>query len=322
MLLQLPPLSAVRAFEAAARHASFTRAAEELGMTQAAVSYQIKVLEERVGVPLFLRRPRQVVLTEAGRRLAPAVSEAFALLSEAYAAVRTGAQGTLVISTIQTFGSNWLARHLGSFQIAHPSIAVRLDTSSHMVDFAREDIDVGIRSGGGKWPGLAVHMLFPADFTPMLSPKLADSIGGVSEPADLLRLPILDPTDRWWTQWFAAAGVQADELAKRPGNSMGSQAFEASAAMAGQGVAILTRALFAAELADGRLIQPFDLVGDDGHAYWLVYPEARRNVPKVQAFREWLLAEIAASLTPQATAAGSLKLRHFDAGFPPRRHTP
>ena len=178
--------AAIRAFEAAARHASFTKAAEELGMTQAAVSYQIKVLEERVGVPLFLRRPRQVVLTEAGRRLAPAVTEAFALMSEAYAAVRTGAQGTLVISTIQTFGSNWLARHLGSFQIAHPSIAVRLDTSSHMVDFAREEVDVGIRSGGGKWPGLAVHMLFRADFTPMLSPKLADSIGGVKEPADLL----------------------------------------------------------------------------------------------------------------------------------------
>ena len=140
-------------------------------------------------MPLFLRRPRQVVLTEAGQRLAPAVTEAFALMSEAYAAVRAGAEGTLVISTVQTFGSNWLARHLGSFQIAHPSIAVRLDTSSHMVDFAREDIDVGIRSGGGNWPGLAAHMLFRADFTPMLSPQLAASIGGVKEPADLLRLP-------------------------------------------------------------------------------------------------------------------------------------
>ena len=293
---QLPPLSAIRAFEAAARHASFTRAAEELGMTQAAVSYQIKVLEERVGVPLFLRRPRQVVLTEAGQRLAPAITEAFALMSEAYAAVRTGAQGTLVISTIQTFASNWLARHLGSFQIAHPSIAVRIDTSSHMVDFAREEVDVGIRSGDGKWPGLAVHMLFRADFTPMLSPKLADSIGGVKQPADLLRLPVLDSGDPWWARWFAAADVAADELSKRPGSSMGSQASEGSAAMAGQGVAILTRAFFAAELADGRLIQPFELVGNDGNAYWLVYPEARRNVPKIRAFREWLLAEIAVSV--------------------------
>jgi LysR family glycine cleavage system transcriptional activator len=296
MAFQLPPLAAIRAFEAAARNASFTKAAEELGMTQAAVSYQIKVLEERIGVPLFLRRPRQVVLTEAGQRLAPAVSEAFALLAEAYTSVRAGAEGTLVISTVQTFGSNWLARHLGSFQIAHPSIAVRLDTKSHMVDFSREEVDVGIRSGGGKWPGLAVHMLFRADFTPMLSPALAESIGGVKEPADLLRLPILDSSDPWWRQWFAAANVPADELARRPGSSMGSQASEGSAAMAGQGVAILTRALFAAEIADGRLIQPFDLVGEDGHAYWLVYPEARRNVPKIRVFREWLLAEIARSI--------------------------
>jgi LysR family glycine cleavage system transcriptional activator len=295
MTLLLPPLSAIRAFEAAARHASFTKAAQELGMTQAAVSYQIRVLEDRVGVPLFLRRPRQVVLTEAGRSLAPAISEAFALMSEAYAAVRSGAQGTLVISTVQTFGSNWLARRLGSFQIAHPSIAVRIGTESHMVDFAREEVDVGIRSGTGNWPGLAVHMLFRADFTPMLTPRLADSIGGVRQPADLLRLPVLDPGDPWWVRWFAAAGVAADELSKRPGSSMGSQASEGSAAIAGQGVAILTRAFFSAELADGRLVQPFDLVCDDGNAYWLVYPEARRNVPKIRAFREWLLAEIAAS---------------------------
>jgi LysR family glycine cleavage system transcriptional activator len=296
MTSHLPPLSAIRAFEAAARHASFTRAAQELGMTQAAVSYQIKVLEERVGVPLFLRRPRQVVLTEAGRSLAPAITEAFALMSEAYAAVRTGAQGTLVISTIQTFGSNWLARHLGSFQMAHPAIAVRIATDNHIVDFAREEVDVGIRSGDGNWPGLAVHMLFRADFTPMLSPRLADSIGGVKQPADLLRLPVLDSDDLWWTRWFAAAGVEAEELSKRPGRSMGSQASEGSAALAGQGVAILTRAFFAAELADGRLVQPFDLVADDGNAYWLVYPETRRNVAKIRAFREWLLAEIAATV--------------------------
>jgi len=287
---QLPPLAAVRAFESAARHLSFTKAAAELGMTQAAVSYQIKVLEERVGVPLFLRGPRQVALSEAGQRFAPAVTEAFGLLREAYAGVRNVAEGMLVISTIQTFASNWLARRLGAFQMAHPSLAVRLDTQSRMVD---EEVDVGIRSGGGKWPGLAIHLLFRADFTPMLSPRLADSIGGIKVPADLLRLPILDPGDPWWTRWFTAAGVAADDLARRPGSSLGSQASEGSAATAGQGVAILTPALFAAELADGRLIQPFDLICDDGHSYWLVYPEARRNVPKIRAFRDWLLAEVA-----------------------------
>ena len=296
MVSKRPPLQAIRAFEAAARHASFTKAADELGMTQAAVSYQIKVLEERIGTPLFLRKPRQVALTETGQRLAPAITEAFALIGDAYAAARGGADGLLCISTVQTFASNWLARHLGSFQIAHPALAVRLDTSSHLVDFAREAVDIGIRSGGGNWPGLATHLLFRADFTPMLSPKLADSIGGVKTPADLLRLPILDPEDAWWKAWFVAAGLPADELARRTGSSMGSQASLGSAAMAGHGVAILTRALFAAELGDGRLIQPFDISGDDGHAYFLVYPESRRNVPKIKAFREWILDEVARSV--------------------------
>ena len=290
---QLPPLAAIRVFEAAARHLSFTGAAAELGMTQAAVSYQIKVLEERVGAPLFLRQPRRVALTEAGQKLAPAITQAFALIGEAYASVRGDADGVLTVSTLLTFASNWLAQHLGLFQLAHPALAVRVDTSNRVVDFAREDIDIAIRSGGGKWPGMEAHMLFRADFTPVLSPALAASIGGVKEPADLLRLPILDPGDIWWTQWFEAAGVHSHDLANRPGSSMGAQAYEANAAIAGHGVAILTRALFKAELADGRLIQPFDLVGDDGHAYWLVYPEARRNVPKIRAFRDWLLAEIA-----------------------------
>ncbi|MBZ9881904.1 LysR family transcriptional regulator [Mesorhizobium sp. CA10] len=292
-LAPLPPLQAIRVFEAVARHLSFTKAAQELGMTQAAASYQIKLLEERIGAPLFLRRPRQIELTEPGQRLAPAVSEAFAILGQAYAAARGGADGLLCITTVLTFASNWLAQHLGAFQLAHPALAVGLDTSSRLTDFAREDVDLAIRSGGGKWPGLEAHKLLDADFTPMLSPKLAASIGGVKEPADLLRLPILDPGDIWWTQWFEAAGVTGHDLAKRPGSSMGAQAYEANAAMAGHGVAILTRSLFKNEIADGRLVQPFDLVGDDGHAYWLVYPTARRNVPKIRAFRDWLLAEIA-----------------------------
>ncbi|MDH6231187.1 LysR family glycine cleavage system transcriptional activator [Mesorhizobium soli] len=299
MTLPLPPLPAVRAFEAAARHGSFTKAAEELGMTQAAVSYQIKVLEERVGAPLFLRKPRQVTLTEVGQRLAPAFTEAFSLIGEAYAQARSGAEGVLCVSTILTFASSWLARNLGAFQVQHPSLAVRVDTSSRLIDFAREDVDVAIRSGSGDWPGLARHFLFKTEFSPMLSPKLAASIGGLKEPADLLRLPILDPGDPWWREWFAAVGVPTDALAARPRSSMGAQAYEANAAMAGHGVAILTAAMFPNELADGRLIQPFDLVANDGNSYWLVYPEARRNVPKIRAFRDWLLAAFAASLGPQ-----------------------
>lgn len=296
MALQLPPLAAIRVFEATARHLSFTKAASELGMTQAAVSYQIKLLEERVGAPLFLRRPRQVVLTDAGRRLAPKVTEAFALLSEAWSGARSGAEGVLHISSLLTFASTWLAQHLGSFQVAHPTLAVRVDTSNRLVDFAREEVDVAIRSGRGDWPGLEAHWLFSADFTPMLSPALSASIGGVEEPADLLKLPILDADDPWWREWFSRAGIPPQEIRMKPGTSMGAQAYDANAAMAGQGVAILTGALFKVELAEGRLIKPFDIVGNDGHAYWLVYPAARRNVPKIRAFREWLLAEVAASL--------------------------
>lgn len=294
MSSKLPPLAAVRAFEAAARLLSFTRAADELAMTQAAVSYQIKVLEERVGAPLFIRRPRQVELTDVGRRLSVATTAAFEQLRDAFAEARGGIDGTLTITTVLTFASNWLAKHLGSFQLAHPTIAVRLTTSAHMVDFSREAYDVGIRTGGGNWPGMISHLLFRADFTPLVSPALAATIGGVREPADLLRLPVLDPHDPWWQQWFAEEGVDASDLLARPPTSLGSQAYEASAALAGQGVAILTRAFFENDIVDGRLIQPFPRISDDGHGYYLAYPEARRNVEKIRAFRNWLLAEIPA----------------------------
>src|SRR5690606_17071216 len=139
----LPPLAAIRCFEAAARHQSFTRAARELGMTQAAVSYQIRILEDRLGGPLFLRGPRGVALTEAGRRLAPAVTEAFAALRAAFADLSEAAEGVLTVSAVNTFASNWLVPRLGAFQLAHPKIAVRLDVSGRLVDFAREEVDVG-----------------------------------------------------------------------------------------------------------------------------------------------------------------------------------
>jgi LysR family transcriptional regulator, glycine cleavage system transcriptional activator len=295
--MRLPPLAAIRAFEAAARLLSFTRAAEELAMTQAAVSYQIKVLEERVGQPLFIRKPRQVELTETGRALASASTEALRILAEGFERAKTGGQGTLSISTVPTFAANWFALHLGAFQIAHPSIAVRLESAQRMIDLAQDNIDIGIRTGSkGEWPGLVSHRLFLADFTPMLSPALAATIGGVKEPADLLKLPIMDAGDPWWAMWFDLAGIDAREnLSARTRSQLGSQAFEGRAAVAGVGVAILTRALFLPELANGSLIQPFDIVGNDGHAYWMVYREARRNVPKIRAFRDWMLAEIGAS---------------------------
>lgn len=288
----LPPLNALRAFEAAARHMSFTRAGEELGMTQSAVSYQIKLLEERVGEPLFLRKPRQLALSAAGERLAPRLTEALELMRDAVASLRQEASGTLVISTLYTFAQRWLMHRLGSFQLAHPAIAVRLLTSQDFVDFQREEVDVAIRVGKGPWPGLAMHKLMNLHFTPMLSPKLAATIGGITEPADLLKLPILTPRDHWWPLWFAAAGLEPAALHQRPDNRLSAQTLEAAMAIAGDGVGMLTPEYYPEELASGQLIQPFDLVCTDETAHWLVYPESRRSVPKVKAFREWLREQI------------------------------
>ena len=293
MLSHLPPLAAIRAFEAAARHGSFTKAAEELGMTQAAVSYQIKILEERVGAPLFLRFARGVELTDVGRRLSRRASEALDLLRDAYADAKGQGEDTLVISAIPTFATNFLAQKLGCFQIDHPSIAVRVQVTQALTDFAAEDVDVAIRSGlEGAWPGLKSDLLLPAVFTPMLSPKLAETIGGVHTPADLLKLPIIEPSDPWWPQWFEAAGIPDAKLMEQPSLQFGSQILEANAAIAGQGVGILTPTFYLDAINQGQLSQPFDLTCDDGQRYWLVYPESRRNAPKIRAFRDWVLGEV------------------------------
>ncbi len=292
MVEALPPLQALRAFEAAARHLNFTRAGEELGMTQAAVSYQIRLLEERIGSPLFVRQPRQVLLSEVGERLAPGIIEAFALMRTSVAATRNQATATLTISTMQTFASHWLVRHIGSFQVSNPGIAVRFDVSNKLADFHSDGVDVGIRAGRGNWPGLVAHELLQVQFTPMLSPELA---ARVKQPSDLLDLKILDAQDAWWPQWFSRCGIDYAPAPDEPRLHLDSQAMVANLALAGQGVAILTPALFELELTSGQLVQPFDLVCKDDSTYWLVYPQSRRAAPHIRAFRDWILAEFAGS---------------------------
>lgn len=286
------PLNALRVFEAVARLMSFTRAGEELGMTQTAVSYQVKLLEGALGELLFRRLPRRIELTEAGERLMPKVSEAFALLEEAMAAARTAADEQLVINTTATFATHWLARRIGNFQLGAPHIAVRLITDTTPMDFSRDPGDVAIRAGRGTWPGLVAHHLMDLDFAPMLSPSLLAQVKPIDSPRDLLKCKIIDPGDPWWRLWFEAAGVPDADLEGRQRNLFGSQALEASSAIAGHGVAILTPAFYREELASGRLVMPFDLVGRDGSAYWLVYPDSRRSQPKIRAFRDWLLKDI------------------------------
>jgi len=291
---RIPPLPAVRVFEAAARHENFTLAAAELGMTQAAVSYQIKVIEERLGVPLFIRSKRRVSLSEAGRKVAPLVTSAFDTLDDAFAMARADDSGVLAITSAHTFATNWLGRRLGAFQVSQPHLAVRLDASNDLVDFARGEIDVGIRAGRGHWPGLRAHFLYRAHFTPMCSPEFLQRHPRLHEPADVSRVPRINPEDGWWRLWLEAAGAASVEMPHQPGIRLDSQVIEGNGALTSHGIALLTPLMWADELATGRLIRPFEQIGFEGPSLWLVYPEHKRNAPKVRAFRDWLTAEFAA----------------------------
>lgn len=294
MTQALPPLTAIRAFEAAARHGSFTSAASELGMTQAAVSYQIKVLEDRVGLPLFRRRARGVDLTPDGKRLADRAGEAMTILRDAFAEVRKANDDTLAISVLPTFAVQILAPRLGAFQIAHPAIMTRVSIEEHLVDLMQGQATVAIRAGLGKWPGLAAHYIMPGDFAPMISPAFIARHGRPARPADLLSLPLIDSEDEGWAAWFTLAGVAAP-CCTRGGTRFGTQSLSAASAIAGHGVSLLNPHLFRAEMARGDLIQPFDILAKDEFAMYLVYPERRRNLPAIRAFREWMLTEMRAS---------------------------
>jgi LysR family glycine cleavage system transcriptional activator len=283
----LPPLTAVRAFEAVARHLSFTKAGDELGMTQAAVSYQIRILEERVGAPLFLRKPRQIQLTDIGARLAPNISRAFDIMRTSFADLDVDTHNMLSLTVVHTFASRWLAANVGLFQLAHPNVAVRIDTDSNLVDFSRSNVDAAVRATHTLAPGLMGHKLLKVEFTPMLHPSLIEQYD-VREPADLLRVPQLTPEDPWLAGWLKLAGVDVPELPKSF-VSLGTQYLEAAAVMAGRGMAMMTPPFYADDIAAGRLVQPFSTVGWEGHYYYFCYPETRRNSPKIKAFRDWIV---------------------------------
>ena len=243
---QLPPLAAVRVFEAAARHLNFTRAAAELGMTQAAVSYQIRLIEERLGTPLFHRDKGRVSLTDAGRRAAPLVSNAFDALGEAFAAVRGEAGSVLTISAANTIAANWLVPRLGRFQLRHPDLAVRLESSNSLVDFARDAADVAIRLTVNPGPGLAADRLFPSAFAPMASPAFL-AANPLRSPADLLTAARISPDDGWWRQWFETAGVAAAAAVERRGALLfDSQVIEGASAHRRQWRGAAQRALLGA----------------------------------------------------------------------------
>ena len=288
---RLPPLSAVRVFESAARHQNFTAAAVELGMTQAAVSYQIRLLEERLGLPLFARVKGRVSLTEAGRRIAPLLTSAFDTLEDAFSGLVADDQGVLSISTAQTFATMWLAPRLGAFQVKHPNLAVRLSTDNRLVDFSTGEFHAAIRMGRGDWSGLKCHFLFRTHVTPICTAEF-HARHRLERPEQLLDLPRLSPTDPWWHDWLLEVGVAPRDVEAPPGLVLDNQVMEANAAFAGAGIAMMTPMFWRPELESGRLVQPFAHFHVSDRSHWLVYPENRRTQPKIVAFRDWLLANM------------------------------
>jgi LysR family glycine cleavage system transcriptional activator len=286
------PLSAIRVFEAAARLGSFTRAADELGMTQAAVSWQVKALEKRLDQALFRRLPREVQLTAAGERLARAAGEAMTALRSAVSDISDSGAGVLSITALQTFATHWLAPRLGAFQVDHPEIAVRLNSEARLVDLMRGEADVGVRSSShGQWPGLESVYLFPSGQTVLATPAAMAALGPSPQPADLLHAPRVGSEDDWG-DWFAAAGVVTGPSG---GGIRGdTQVLEVAAAISNGSIAIGSPVMFAREIAEGRLVQPFEIYFGDKGGYWLAYPADRRRTRKIAAFRAWLLDHVRA----------------------------
>ena len=294
MARRLPPLNALRAFEAGARHLSFTKAAEELYVTQAAVSHQIKLLEQDLGVALFRRMTRKLALTAEGRTLQGVAGAALDAIAEAAEALRAGAAGgTLTLSLTPSFGAQWLSQRIGRFWTAHPEIDLRLQHSIHLVDFARDDVDAAVRWGNGVWPGVEAVYLMRAGIVPVCSPALCEGPPALNVPDDLRHHTLLHERDYVeWAQWLAVAGARQVEA--RRGPIIDNSTVLLQAAIDGQGVALSSEAIIRADLEAGRLVKPFDVDLDADNAYYLVAPPRAFERPNVQAFRDFLLAELEA----------------------------
>lgn len=298
MSRRLPPLNALRAFEAAARHLSFTRAAEELFVTQAAISHQVKALEEHLGRKLFRRLNRALLLTDDGQAYLPSVSRAFTLINEATNNLLTkDAPGPLTVSALPSFAARWLVPRLGRFRQVRPDIDLRIDPSAELSDFAGGDVDVSIRYGRGKYPGLRADWLMTEDIFPVCSPQLVAGEHRLRDPADLEHHVLLhDDGHGDWRTWLLAASVDRVDPARGPIFTDSSMLIQA--AMAGQGVALARGVLAADELAAGRLVRPFTLSLPTEYAYYLVCPKDTAEQPKIAAFRDWLLDEARRESSP------------------------
>jgi LysR family glycine cleavage system transcriptional activator len=289
----LPSTAALRAFDAAARHSSFTRAAAELGQTQGAVSHQIRELEQRLRARLFDRGPRGIRLTEHGEAYLPYAQEALARLrAGALALARTGADTVLTVSMSPNFAAKWLVPRLGAFVDAHPSLDLRISASMEHVTFHGDGIDVAIRHGNGHWPGLHVTRLCSEAVFPVCSPAFLRRLGAIGAPSDLATRPLLhDRSHTQWRNWLEAFDVAVDDehLTSSPVFSQASLAIDA--AVAGQGIALARSALVSLDLAAKRLVRPLSQYLPAPFAYWIVCPESLAGTDKVTRLTRWLTTE-------------------------------
>lgn len=288
---RLPPLNALKAFEAAARHLNFTHAAQELHVTQAAISHQVKHLEQWLALQLFERKGRTLTLSVHGKAYLRDLSELFDALAAATARIGDNAvAGPLRITVLPSFASKWLLPRLGRFHAAHPEIEVQMSTSVDLCDLPRSDYDLGIRSGLGRWPGLQAELIAHERLAPLCSPALLSSAAPLKTIADLHQHTLLhDRPGEQWQRWLDSVGVAGIDARSGPGFS--DSALVLQAAIDGRGVAMGRLFLAADDLAAGRLVKPFAQQLANDFSYWLVYPKAAASKPRVAAFRAWLLAE-------------------------------
>ena len=281
------PLNALRMFDAAARHQSLTRAAQELHVTQAAVSQHIRNLEERLGKPLFRRLPRGLALTDEGQALWPVVAQSFERIEQSLQQVaEPRPREILTVGVVGTFAIGWLIPRLSQFQQLHPYIDLRLLTNNNRVDLAGEGLDAAVRFGDGAWHGTHAQMLLRAPLSPMCTPMLAQQL---REPADLARQTLLRSyRTQEWEGWFAGLD-QAAPLAR--GAMFDSSLTLAEAAAQGAGIALLPARMFEHMLQQGRLVRPFAHEVDTG-AYWLTYLKSRQASSALQTFRQWLMTQL------------------------------
>lgn len=300
MARPLPPLNALKAFESAGRHLSFTKAAAELNVTPAAVSHQVKALEDLLGVPLFHRLTRALRLTDAGQAALPTFAQGFDKLLQGVEQIRAfGKSEVLTISVSPSFGAMWLVPRLELFRIRHPDIEIRLDGTDRRVDLARDDADVALRYGPGGYSGVRVDRLFGQANTPVCSPELLDGEHPLRTPDDLRHHTLLHvdwkDAEASWRMWLLAAGLDDIDPTRGPRFTLETMAVQA--AVDAQGVALVGDMLVACELAAGRLVRPFDpsLSTPLSFSYYLLSPKEGTEPPKVAAFRDWLLEEARAS---------------------------